>query len=379
MSWLSALFIYAIITLAALVLTTACYTIWLRFRIHKLAKDVPTAQLNTAALPSDKTPIMRYSEYKHRYGSRIREIAIISNAKQPVILDTTKEFTDTMREHGSLLYHFTYYWGRGDTKHMQQQASELVKGNYHAIYAVGRSAVSCARHATLTQNCMIPIVFSNVRDSWWHQEKRKHALTQLTGITGSSSWRKRIQILIAAKPSIKSVLIPLPNGNNTLRSDVNEVISAFESYNVTPHTVDIHDGPDLLSAIQINAQKVDTVFCLNNNMTTLFNRQIATLCNHYSLTFFSPYKDSVYHGAAIAVSAENMNIGWHAAHKMLALLEEHKKPEQIAVTNISANHDHTAYFNQNAMRLQGLDPSTLVGLSMRYGSKLEITLEENSE
>lgn len=379
MSWLSALLIYATITLATLVIATACYAIWLRFRIHKLAKDVPTAQLTTAALGSENTPIMRYSEYKHRYGSRIREIAIISNAKQPIILDTTKEFAETMREHGSLLYHFTHYWGRGDMKNMHTQASELVKGNYHAIYALGRSAVSCVRHATLTQNRMIPTIFSNIRDSWWQEEKQKNALPQLTGITGSSSWHTRIKVLVAVKPTIKNVLIPLPNGNSTLHSDVNEIISLFQSYNITPHTVDIHSGPDLLNAIQASSQKVDTVFCLNNTMTTLFNRQIATLCNQYSLTFFSPYKNSIYHGAAVAVSAVNMNLGWHAAHKMLALLEEHKKPEEIPVTNISADHDHIAYFNQNAMRLQGLDPSTLVGFSMRYGTKLQVNLEEDAE
>lgn len=378
MSWLTALFIYAIVTLAALVLATACYAIWLRFRIHKLAKDVPTAQLNTAGLTSENTPIMRYSEYKHRFGSRIREIAIIANAKQPAITAVANEFTETMREHGSLLYHFTYYWGRSDTAVTQQQASELVKGNYHAVYAVGRMAVRAVHHATITQNRSLPMVFSNVRDTWWYEEQKKRPAEHITGVTGSSGWKQRIKLFAAAKPTMKSVLLPVPNGHSALRSDIDEITSLLNAYNVTVHAVTIHDGPELLNAIQQFAPQVDSVVCMQSSLISLFAPQIATACNQHSLTFFSPYKDDIFHGAAVAVSAADMNLGWHAAQKMIALLEEHKKPSEIPLTNIGPQHQYVAHFNQAAMALQGIDPTILVGLSMRYGSKVNITLEEEA-
>lgn len=371
MSWLDAFLTYTTTTLFVLTSITVCYCFWFRRQLRKLAQKVPT--ISHAEVSSEAPAVARYSEFKHRYGSRTRDIAIICNNKQRSSLNTTNEFIETMREHGSLLYHFTSYWGNSNVKQLQAQADTILRGNYHAVLSIGVTATRLMKHASLNQSKLVPIVFGCVRDTWWEEEQRKKPAHNMTGVTGSSGWTHRIKMFHAVKPDMRNALIPatLP----FLQSDLNEVSKLLQDRGITPHVVKIHDAPELINTITHYPHDIDALICLQDSLTPTIAPKISAACAQKNIAYFSPYAGDTLNGAAMTMSCTDMRIGWHLGQKMIDVLEEYKAPSEIPNTNIGIHdYPYQAHFNQHAMKAQGLDPSILTSLALQYGSSVHVNI-----
>ena len=198
---LPALLTYTISLLSIIVIGMGLYAWRLRRRVHKLARQIPASNKSARPIDSEQAaaaPIMQYSEFKNRYGSRSRDIAIVSSSNHPAAHERIQEFTNAIREHGSLLYHFTYYIENGHPAKLQEKINTAVReDNFHAFLSIGTQATRILRHATSNQSKMIPTVFACIRDTWWHAEQEKHRVLNMTGVTGVSGWKKRIKFYVS--------------------------------------------------------------------------------------------------------------------------------------------------------------------------------------
>lgn len=370
MSWLHPFLVYTATTLCALTAITWCYYLWFRNRLRNLVEKVPTAD-PSAPFP-DTSTVARYSEYKHRYGSRTREIAVIASSKQHITQSITNEFVETVRENGTLLYHFTSYWGQSNLKRMQEQIDTILRGKYHAAVPLGLTATRMLKYASLNQRQPLPIIFGCVRDTWWQDEQSRKKVTHMTGVTGSSGWQHRISFYHAVQPNMRAALIPVTSSQ--LKGDAEEVSKLLHDRGITPHAIKVHDTAEIINMITHYPEKIDALICLQDSLTPTIAAKISVACAQRRIAYFSPYKADTKSGAAVSVTCTDMRIGWHLGQKMIHLLEEYKSPSEIPLTNIGMlDYPYEAHFNQHAMKAQGLDPSIIASLALHYGSAVHIS------
>ncbi|MDQ5940801.1 MAG: transporter substrate binding protein [Candidatus Dependentiae bacterium] len=363
--------------IAGLLLMTGYY-LYLRYEYHKIKQLQSAAQkkLETGLSAVDH-PVMRYSDYKKNFGSRSRNIAIIGLSKQPDTIETIAEFTETMRENGSYIYHFTNYWGSADQKETQRVVSNVILDNYHGLFTIGSSLTRLAKNISYTHNKQTPIVFARVHDSHWRKEQEKKPAAHMTGITVLDCWAYRIKMYLAVKPFMRSALVPLTHPS--LYEAAQEVAAVLNNYGIMPHLVRVHGTEDLLNSISEHADKIDSIIPIRDAFAPDACTAIAKKCSEHGITFFSPFLNDINYGAAVALNTVNERFGYHAAQKMLAVLEENRAPKDIPVLTLDQTHPYEMHFNQMAMQTQGLDPSRITALALQYSTKVSATVGEDIE
>ncbi|MDQ5890627.1 MAG: hypothetical protein QG604_501 [Candidatus Dependentiae bacterium] len=354
------------------------YLVALRYRAYKLhCQDAAKKKSVERGFSLTDHPVMRYSDYKKEFGSRSRDIAIIGISKQPDVIETISEFTETMRENGSFIYHFTNYWGSVDQKETQRIVSDAIQDNYHGILTIGTSLTKLAKSISVTHNKTTPIVFARMHDTVWQREQEKKPVSHMTGITVLDCWDYRIKMYLCVKPFMRSALVPLTHPS--LYESAQQIATILNSYGIIPHLVRIHGNEDFLSTLSDYADKVDSLIVARDVFSPEMCTAIAKKCSENNITFFSPYLKDIYYGAAVAMNTINERFGYHAAQKMLAIIEENKNPCDIPVLNIGQSHPYEIHFNQMAMQTQGLDTSRITSLALQYSTKVYTILEKEIE
>lgn len=345
---------------------TALYS-WIVYRrVQKLLNRTPVPPFGAPA----PTPYLNVDTHQ----KRTREIAIIAPVRRRSTAALVDQFTETMREHGSLLYHFTYHWGNGSIQTMHSYTTEIVqKKKYDAIITYGTASTFAAKQASLTYGSHTPIVFLDVRDTSWEASQAKNPTTHITGVVCASIWKTRIKMYLAAKPSLRSVLIP-HIGNGKILPDIEQIKELLSIHHITTYVVQITDARDIPSLIPSYADKVDSIIIPRIPIKPEICKQIAAACAHNNITFFSSHLADIQYGAAMAVSTSDEKIGYKAAKKVLAILEEGKLPQEIPISHINETHPHEAHFNQVAMREQGLDPVLLTTFALQHASRVNVSL-----
>lgn len=375
MSSPSTLLIGSTLILCAITLCTALYAWIIYRRIQDLARKRHTLKPPLSFKETSKAVVARYSEYQHRYKSRSREIAIVGPVRRRDTAEQVDQFTDTMREHGSLLYHFTYYWGIDSPQAAQKQMADLLqKKKYHAIITYGMLSTFAAKRLSKTYGAATPLVFFGVRDTTWHESQKKEPVSHMTGIVSASTWPLRIKMFLSIKPSMKSVIIPTFHAEKHTH-DISMITEILASHHVTAHIIPITDPRDIAPMITNYADKIDSLIALRSTMSAAVCKQIAATCAHHNITFFSSRLPDVRHGAAMAVSTQDERMGFQAAKKVIAILEEHTKPIDIPLSTIGENYPHEAHFNQLAMRAQGLDPEMLTTFALQHAGRVHVSFQ----
>jgi len=317
-----------------LLLSLVCVaTGWLFYLRYQLS-TIKSANKKGKRSPSTENhhQIMPYTEYKKRYGSRSREIAII-------------------------------------------------RRDFDLVYTVGFYAAQIARHVTFMHHHLIPIVFSNVRDTWWRIEEEKKQAFHMTGVTGSSHWKKRIDVFIAAKPNIQRVLLFMSKKwgiEPAFKTEISAINAIFTCHNIQTFNFTSLSPGDILHILPNYVNKIDSIINIRHALSSQIAKQISNFCNKRSITFFSTCFDDVKQGAALGVSGKDMKVGYLSAQKALSILEEHKQPYEIELSNISKEHTYAAQFNIECMKKQGLNPELIPDIALQLGKTVQFQTRENN-
>jgi len=322
-------------------------------------------------------PIMKYSEYKKEFGSRSRDIAIIIPSKQDDIIEIITEFTETMRENGSFIYHFTNYWGVADQKETQRIITEVMQNNYHGVLTVGATLTKLAKNISITHNKSTPIVFTQVSQVAWEKEQYKTKVPHMTGVTLYDNWRYRLKMYLYIKPFMRSVFIPITNPS--LHESVAAMTDILRSYGVHAHAIPTHSGDDIVQTLSLYVDEVDSLILPRDILPAEVISKIAKKCSESRITFFSPFLKDVHLGAAIAMNIVEEHFGMQAAHQMLTILEDNVVPSGVPLINIEEGHSYEMHFNQIAMQAQGLDTDRITTFALQFGIKLHTSLEQYIE
>lgn len=367
LSFTSPLMLIAIGTAVA-TLAAGIYLLLLKRQLATLKKSNPAEAMQYQ--PPEETELLRYSEYKRRYGSRNRDIAIIAPEKHQLINETIDEFINTIRREGSLRYHFTHYWGlTSDIRGTQSLMTAALKNNHSALFTIGGTLTRVARQMTSAQSAPTPVVFARVRKPLWNQEKMRGNTAHMTGVTAESGWPQRVALYLAIKPQMRSVLIPITHP--ILFEIAQEVTDLLNESGVRTQVIRTHSHPDIMHAITQYSDQIDSVIRLFDSLNPHEVIELTSRCATHGITYFSPELPSSALGAAISMSSINEHAGWYAAQKMIAILEEHKTPQAIPITCVGETNQYEVHFNQRAMSAQGLNPLEIIPIfAMRYGSRI---------
>lgn len=367
--------------LVVIALAIGLYLLMLRRTLGATGNALKAARRiaqSESSLTTPDYPIMRFQEYQQEFGSRSREIAIIAlHGLHPDTLETIAEFTETMRENGSYIYHFTNYWGGSDPKEIQRVVTEAVQKEYHGIFTIGSTVTRLAKNTSTMHNKNTPIVFARLPETTWQREQAKKPCSNITGVAAQDCWALRIRTYLAIKPFMRSVLIPATHP--AVYEATQEIAAILNSYGVTAYLVRVHGHEDLVNTLSHYADKIDSVILSRDPLGQEYCSIIAKRCSDYGVTLFSPYLQDIHYGAAVGMSTVQERFGFNAAKKMLAIIEEKRSPSAIPVSVIGQTHQFEVHFNQLAMQAQGLDPSRITTLALQHGSKVYTTLGKEGE
>ena len=367
--------------LTVIIAILGCYFLTLRRSLGASGNSLKTPRRiahNEDSLAIPDHPVMRYSEYQQEFGSRSREIAIIAlHGLHPDTLETITEFTETIRENGSYIYHFTNYWGGSDPKEIQRVVTEAIQKDYHGIFTIGSTVTRQAKNTSIMHNKSTPIVFARLPETTWQREQAKKPCSNMTGVAAQDCWSFRIRTYLSIKPFMRSVLIPATHP--AVYEATQEIAAILNGYGVTAYLVRVHGHEDLVNTLSHYADKIDSVILARDPLGQEYCNIVAKKCSDYGVTLFSPYLQDIHYGAAVGMSTVHERFGFNAAQKMLAIIEEKRSPHDIPVLVIGQTHQFEVHFNQLAMQAQGLDPSRITTLALQHGSKVYTTFGKEGE
>lgn len=317
--------------------------------------------------------ILPFHEYKKRYATRVREIAILSATRSDTIDYFREEFIETLKEHGSLVYHFTEYNANGNGNITQKLMEEIIQRDYDLILAVGMYAADAAKHVTMSRNKLVPTVFAGIRDTWWEEKEAEQTAPHMTGIVGSGGWELRAILFLQSKPSMKSALIIY---SEYLVDELHVVTEMLKQKNISYYLLQPTSTKDVVEALKNYVSKIDSIITLRDSFSSQVADQIANFCDTHGISFFSSNIGNVDKGAAMGVSLCRTHMGIDAAHKARMILEEHKHPSHIPISHIVPENEYEVKFNQEAMRRQNIDPAIIPQIALTYGKAVHIPVEK---
>ncbi len=351
-----------------LVTVLSALSVYLRLKKTAIKKRLATSSLNKELNALIDHPIMRYADYKKEFASRSRDIAIVGHSKQPHTLETIMEFTETMRENGSYMYHFTNYWGGADHKDTQRSLTDVIQANYDGILTIGTGLTKLARTICLTNDKYPPIVFARVVDELWQREQKKKLVANMTGITVKDNSEYYIRMFLSIKPFMRSALIPI---THPVFTDIAQRLATLlNNYGVTAHVIRVQGNNELINTLSHYRDRVDSLILTRDTLPTELSMLLAQKCSEYQITFFSSVLKDVTLGAAIAIGSVNENYGQHAAQRMLSIIEDNKLPIDLPLISVDQFHQHEIHFNQIAMQTQGIDPSRITTVALQHSTKI---------
>jgi ABC-type uncharacterized transport system substrate-binding protein len=361
------------LSLASIVAALYIGYLWYRQKTRNTSNAV-TPQW-TAANDRDR-PIMPYTEYKKKYGSRVREIAILAINKSTLTQDVIKEFTNTMRERGGKIYHFTHYYGNGSAKSVQKMMAEILQGHYHLTLTIGHAATQAAKHITTSRHAPMPIVFALVRDEWWKKEQEKLPVEHMSGILMAGQWQRTLLLFLEAKPDMKSVLVT-GSTNYPIPFDREIINSFFESNRITLEYTHPSNTTDLMQTLRHYLGKIDSIIITQDTYSPQIVHAIGAFCTEHGITLFSVSPEDINQGVVVTVSPRKMHHGQRAATKALALLEEDKEPSDLGHNTASTQQPYFMSFNHKLVHKQNISLDRLQAIAEERGILLELHFEED--
>jgi|GEM_PF-2070518 len=368
-------FLYGcIIVLGGVAFVLLSYLFYLRINLKKIACTTMHAPTDNASLKKNLPLFVPYSEYKKRHGVRLRDIAILACNRNKLTQQAISDFIDTMREHGSLIYHFSAFYGNNNIKLTKKLMSNILHGSYQMVYTVGQNATNAALEFTGDTHRDIPLVFGNVETRWWQNKSNQSTLENATGVTTTQDWKQRLGIFFKIKPTMQGVL--MFRGSNYTDATIASIKKVFESNNVTVYDLAPQSAIDLLQSLPRYLGKIDAIFTLDDPVSSGISNNIAHYCTEHEISYFSLCLDDIDHGASVAVGPENMPIGRIAANHALDILENDKKASDLGIKTIEANYPLNAAFNQTLMKKQGLNPDRITDIALEVGVMAKVHFEE---
>jgi ABC-type uncharacterized transport system substrate-binding protein len=364
--------------IATLISALYCFVVCRKLNALKKINALYKNNRNTLPQETFDHPIMKYSEYKKEFGSRSRDIALILPSKQEDITEIITEFTEAMRENGTLLYHFTNYWGAADQKETQRIITEVMHNNYHGIFTVGTTITKLAKNLSLTHNKLTPIVFAQVNEAAWQREQDKtQPVYHMTGCTLSDNWRYRLKMYLYVKPFMRSVLIPITSPS--VQESASAMVDILRSYGVNAHAIATHSGDDLIQTLSLYVDEIDSLILTRDILPAEIISKVAKKCSENKITFFSPFLKDVHLGAAVSMNTVDEHFGLLAAKQMITILENGTAPGSIELIKIGESNPYEIHFNQIAMQTQGLDIERITTFALQFGNKLYTSIDKDLE
>jgi len=320
---------------------------------------------------------MPYSEYKKTRGNKVREVALISGVDVTSFKQDVDEYTTFIREHGSLKYHFTEYNAQGSPQQLKDFAEEISQRNYALVFTYGRSATTTMQALTSLRKQTTPIIFAAMGHP--AAEKLKSESNNVTGISVTDDPVKRLEIFLAIRESAqltqKAIILLAPAVE---KDEVARIHAFLIDKNVHYELLVCDSVRSVLSLLNSHKQEVDTLITLRDTFSSQIPEKVAQWCADTKVAYFSSVIHDVVGGACVAISRVKINMGERAARQTLAILDDHKSPEDIPVMNIGEDAPFEMHINISQLKEQDIPIDAIVTVALRYGVTWETEIGRNN-
>ncbi len=282
---------------------------------------------------------------------RVRTVAMLAPADNPVVRTFLKGFVDTLSAESNVPLTFYEYSLKPD-KDISNDVSTISDNPYDLIFSFGLSCTRQAMRATRLNGLNTPIFFGGIVNA------TRKGLTEfgngnVTGIeTATLSRLPHALLLLSQKPTIRSVVIPFNKREPWQRNEADELSTILQSYGIEVHAVPITSLDTLKEDIRPYLDVADTIMTLDDNLLDSKIETLRDMCNERGITLFTSNPDGVERGAAIGLGTGQHEMGAECAQRARAILEHNVRPAMLPVTR--SVHTGKVFMNRDTMLQQGL-------------------------
>lgn len=290
--------------------------------------------------------------------SRCATIALFQPLSHPALDEIMKGFKDTLSSDGNV-YNFVEYNAQADRTLLHNQAEEIIQNNYDLIFTVGAACSQTIHEIALKRKKTTPQVFAAVDNP----EMLGLIDSNVTGVTETVNYRKQLELVKLLMPSLKRLLLVYdPSQGTGLEKNKQQVEHVADELDIQLIAVEIKSVHEIPSMIKGKISDVDAVMILKDNTVVSAIDSVVTLCQRYKKPLIASDLSSGEKGAVIAYGILEYDFGRTAAQQARLIVEDHKKPSEIPVSDVTKL---IMNINKNQMSLQNLmlDPQLIELLS----------------
>lgn len=312
------------------------------------------AKVRLTSAPAATAHVASESTYK---------IAIMLPVTHPALEEISQGFIDTLQR--VLPVHVDTFNAQGDRTLMRSQAEEVVARGYDLIFTIATAPAVIIKEVCDQRGKYIPVVAGAV-DSPVETgiiQSMESSGNNIVAVTGTDDFEQQIDVLQFLKPTVKSILL-VYNSTPGLEKKRSKVEMSCRKRGIAVRSIAIFNMNDLIQKVPNFIQEHDTVFVLKDNMVVSGIESLVTLCNKTGTTLYASDLNSADKGAALAFGVREYDDGVLSARKALEILQDHKKPSEIAS---ELNVAFRIKVNSQTMQQQDLDLSDELLFVMKSG------------
>lgn len=279
---------------------------------------------------------LKKSSNNHEQSYRI---AIFEPASHPSIDEIAQGFIETMQKNGSAHYNFNRYNANGNKTLLRAQAEEIIQNNYDLIMTIGADPTHTIYELTTKKNLTTPIVFTAVSDpiELGIITSRASSGNHITGIEEVHNFENQLNKFIQIKPTIKNLLLVY---DPIIKAGIHEawaqtVTQIAATKNINTQYAKVFHTNEIQSKVQPLLQNVDTILIFTDHTIVSGIDSLITLCNRYGVTLYASDLNSGDKGAAVSYGVMQYDFGADAGKLAIEILINHKKPQDIPITEPS--------------------------------------------
>lgn len=221
-------------------------------------------------------------------------------------------------------YKITQQDAQGDVSIARQIASRYISMKPDLIVAISTTSAQAFKN-TASHN--IPIIFSSVTDGSVVVKKSQKPEGNITGVTDYPPLKELLVLMQKMIPNLKSIGVIYNSGE----INSHNIVQKLKQKNLNIIEAPVTSAQDVISAVQLLAGKVDTIYVPSDNTVWPALEALTKKAAELKIPVFSSDPDSVKKGVTVALGYGQYDLGVAVAHQIVQILEKGRKIQDIPV------------------------------------------------
>lgn len=265
------------------------------------------------------------------------DIAVMIPTSHPAIDLITAAFIDSV--HAQTPANITVFNGNRNRALIKAQAEEILDRTCDLVMTVGAGTSLIMKEARARRASSMPQVFTAVDEDPVKiglVDSLTHPSRAITGVQVVQDHKKKLDMLMYLKPSIKRVLLVYdPTQGAGLAADRDRLATLCAERGLTFSEFVVTSAQDIYTRASAPIAAADVVTVLIDNTVVSALETLVALCNKHGVLLYVSDLDSVDKGAALGFGIHEADSGRYAAQAAVRILLDKKEASSVPIMQLS--------------------------------------------